>query len=241
MKILITNDDGIKAPGIEALSQIASQFGEVYVVAPHQNNSAVGHGITMRRPLKAFKEDILGATLAYGVDGTPADCVKYALAHLQIKPDLVLSGINDERNVGTDVLYSGTVSGAIEANLCGYPSFAISTTDSNFEVVKNYLPPVFEKLVSRPLDASVTININFPSLKQPKGVKVTTVGITRYDEVYVEEDGGHRLSGPFIDIDQPEETDVKSVQNGYISITPLKIKLDDEQKIRELQQLLSLH
>lgn len=237
MKILITNDDGIKAPGIAALAEIASNFGEVYVIAPHQNNSAVGHGITMRRPLKAYPETITFAKLAYGIDGTPADCVKYALAHLKIQPDLVLSGINDERNVGTDVLYSGTVSGALEANLCGYPSFAISTTDSNFEVVKKYLPQIFEKLLSQNLESNVTMNINFPSLMEPKGIKVASLGITRYEEVYVEEDGGHKLSGPFIDIEQSEDTDVKSVQNGYISITPLKIKLDDDAKIQELQKL----
>lgn len=237
MKILITNDDGIKAPGISALAEIAAQFGEVYVIAPHQNNSAVGHGITMRRALKAYPESIIGAKLAYGIDGTPADCVKYALSHLKLKPDLVLSGINDERNVGTDVLYSGTVSGAIEANLCGYPSFAVSTTASNFELVKKYLPEIVEKLLSQPLESNVTININFPSLDEPKGVKVTTLGIARYDEVYIEEDGGHKLSGPFIDIDQPEETDVKSVQNGYISITPLKVKFDDDEKIKDLRKI----
>lgn len=237
VKILITNDDGINAPGISALAEIASQFGEVYVVAPHQNNSAVGHGITMRRPLKAYPEVISGATLAYGIDGTPADCVKYALAHLKIIPDLILSGINDERNVGTDVLYSGTVSGAIEGNLCGYPSFAVSTTDSNFDIVKKYLPQIFKKLLAAPLESNVTININFPSLEEPKGIKVTSLGITRYEEVYVEEDGGHKLSGPFIDIEQSEETDVKSVQKGYISITPLKIKLDDDEKIKELKTL----
>lgn len=237
MKILITNDDGVKAPGIHALAKIASKFGEVYVVAPHQNNSAVGHGITMRRPLKAHPEVIDGAIQAIGLDGTPADCVKYALAHLKIKPDLVLSGINDERNVGTDVLYSGTVSGAIEANLCGYPAVAISSVNANFEVVQNYLPDILTKLFGQPLDPTMTININFPDLSQPKGVKITSVGISRYDEIYVEEEDGHRLSGPFIDIDQPEHTDVKSVLNGYISITPLRFKLYDEEKIQQLEQL----
>lgn len=237
MKILITNDDGIKAPGIRTLAQIASNYGEVYIVAPHTNNSAVGHGITMRRPLKSYPDSIKGATLAIGVDGTPADCVKYALAHLKIKPDLVLSGINDERNVGTDVLYSGTVSGAIEANLCGYPAMAISTTNSNFDIVKSYFPAIFEKLLSQTLLTDTTININFPSLEEPKGIKVATVGISRYDECYVEEQGGHRLSGPLIDIDQPEETDVKSIKNGYITITPLKFKLYDDDKIFELSKL----
>ena len=237
MKILITNDDGIKAPGIAALAEIASKFGDIYVIAPHQNNSAVGHGITMRRPLKAYIESIPYTKLAYGIDGTPADCVKYALGHLKIQPDLVLSGINDERNVGTDVLYSGTVSGALEANLCGYPSMAVSTTESNFEVVKKYLPQLFEKLFSQKLESNITFNINFPSLTEPKGIKVASLGVTRYDEVYVEEDGGHKLSGPFIDIEQSEDTDVKSIQKGYITITPLKIKLDDDDKIKELQKL----
>lgn len=237
MKILITNDDGIKAPGIHALAKIAANYGEVYVVAPHTNNSAVSHGITMRRPLKSYPDTIEGATLALGIDGTPADCIKYALAHLKIKPDLVLSGINDERNIGTDVLYSGTVSGAIEANLCRYPAIAVSTTDSNFQVVMDYFPNIFEKLLSDSLMSDTTININFPSLEKPKGVKVTTVGISRYEEHYVEEGDGHRLSGPFIDIDQPEETDVKSIMNGYITVTPLKFKFHDDEKINELSKL----
>lgn len=237
MKFLVTNDDGIKAPGIRTLAKILSHYGEVYVVAPHMNNSAVGHGITMRRPLKSFEDSIDGATLAIGIDGTPADCIKYALTHLKINPDLVLSGINDERNVGTDVLYSGTVSGAIEANLYNYPAMAVSTTNSNFEVVKKYFPNIFEKLLQNPLMDDTTININFPSLDEPKGIKVTTVGISRYDECYVEEGEGHRLSGPFKDIDQPEETDVKSIINGYITITPLKFKLYDDDRISELNKL----
>ena len=237
MKILITNDDGVQAPGIHALADIASNYGEVYVVAPHTNNSAVSHGITMRRPLKSYPTVVKGATLAMGIDGTPADCVKYALAHLKIKPDVVLSGINDERNVGTDVLYSGTVSGAIEANLCGYPAIAVSTTDSNFKVVIDHFPNLFEKLLSGLLTSDTTININFPSLETPKGVKVTTVGISRYDETYVEEEDGHRLSGPLIDIDQPEETDVKSIMNGYITVTPLKFKLYDDDKINEFMKV----
>ncbi|MDE5977725.1 MAG: 5'/3'-nucleotidase SurE [Turicibacter sp.] len=237
MKILITNDDGIKAPGIRVLAQIASNYGEVYVVAPHTNNSAVSHGITMRRPLKSYPDIIDGAILTLGLDGTPTDCVKYSLAHLKIEPDLVLSGINDERNIGTDVLYSGTVSAAIEANLCGYPAIAISTTDSNMEVVEKYFPTIFEKLLSQPLMTDTTININFPSVEVPKGVKVATVGISRYDEIYIEDQEGHRLSGPFLDIDQSEETDVKSIMNGYITITPLKFKLYDEKKIIELSRL----
>lgn len=237
MKILITNDDGISSPGIGKLAKLASHYGEVYVVAPHHNNSAVGHGITMRRSLKSYSTLMEGTQLAVSIDGTPADCVKYATAHLKIIPDLVLSGINDERNVGTDVLYSGTVSGAIEANLCGYPAMAISTTDSNFDVVVTYLPEILNKLLERPLRSDTTININFPSLAHPKGVKITTVGISRYEEVYVEDSEGHRLSGPLLDIDQSEETDVKSIMKGYITISPLKFKLDDDEQINELKNI----
>ena len=234
MKILITNDDGIQAPGISILTEIASKFGEVYVVAPHQNNSAVGHGITMRRPLKCFNESIPHAKFSVGVDGTPADCVKYALAHLNIKPDLVMSGINDERNCGTDILYSGTVSGAIEGNLCGYPAIAVSTSDSNFDIVVKELPNILSKLLTDSLSGNVTLNINFPNSLNSRGIKITTVGETKYAEQYVEEDGGHRLSGPFIDIEQSDNTDVKAVINGYVSITPLKFNFND---INEMNQL----
>ncbi|HAX72930.1 MAG TPA: 5'/3'-nucleotidase SurE [Firmicutes bacterium] len=238
MKFLLTNDDGIKAPGISSLTRILSQFGEVYVVAPHENNSAVGHGITMRRPLKQYADNILHASYSVGIDGTPADCVKYALSHLKIKPDIVFSGINDERNCGTDVLYSGTVSGAIEANLCGYPAIAVSTTNANFDVVEKYLPSLLEKLLAKPFNHTFTYNINFPEGDNVKGVKVTTVGISRYEEAYIESDGGHKLSGPFIDIDQPEDTDVKAVLNGYITISPLKFKLYDEVEMSVLEKIL---
>lgn len=237
MKILVTNDDGIRADGLRMLTKIMSQFGKVYVVAPAENNSAMSHAMTMHRPLKVATEVIRGAKQAISVDGTPADCVKYALSFLKIEPDLVVSGINDEGNIGTDILYSGTVSGAIEANLYQIPAIAISTSGTDFESVETYLPSLLNRLFKKPLEGDVTLNINFPAKCVPRGVKITTVGVSLYDVAYTEESGGYRISGTLIDIDQSEETDVKAVLNGYISITPLKLKLDDEHKRMELEKI----
>ena len=237
MKLLITNDDGIEASGIAVLTEIMQSFGEVYVVAPHVNNSAVSHAITLRRAIKAKEVQLKGATQAIAIDGTPADCVKYALVHLKIKPDMILSGINSERNCGTDILYSGTVSAAIEANLCGYQAMALSSTDENYEIVKREFPSIFEKLMSSPMDEQTTININFPNTSKSHGIKITSVGQTKYDEVYIEHEDGHLLSGPFREIEQSDETDIMAVVSNYISITPLKFKLYDDKDICTLKNI----
>ncbi len=239
MKILITNDDGIHAKGIAVLTKLAQAFGEVHVVAPLHNNSAVGHGITLRRALVAQDVSLEGAKTAVAIDGTPADCVKYALVHLQLKPDIILSGINTERNCGTDIIYSGTVSAAVEANLCGYKAMALSSTNENYTIVESEFPSIFKTLMNSSFDEQTTMNINFPDQLQSHGIKITTVGQTKYDEVYIEKDNGHLLSGPFIDIDQSEDTDIKAVIKGYISITPLKFKLYDDQEINRLKQIFN--
>jgi len=238
MKILLTNDDGIKAEGLKVLADIMSNYGDVYVVAPDQDRSAVGHGMTLNRPLKIQEEQVASALLARSVNGTPADCIKYALTFLKLEPDLVLSGINCGANVGTDILYSGTVSGAIEANLYDYPALAVSTAAANYDSVREYLPFIMSKISLKALDNSRTLNINFPA-GQPKGIRVTNVGISTYENVYKEEDGGYRLSGSLIDIDQPEDTDVKTLLTGSISISPLKFNFNDEEKIRELKLIFS--
>jgi len=238
MKILITNDDGIQAEGIKRLIKIMKAFGELYIVAPTHNMSAIGHAMTLNRPLKVDDLEIKNVKRAASLDGTPADCIKYAISFLKIEPDIVISGINDEANLGTDILYSGTVSGAIEANLFNYPAIALSTTASNFQTVEVYLPKILRELVKNPLESDTTLNINFPKDEQPKGIKITTVGISSYENRYIEEEGGYRLTGPFIDIDQPEETDVKTVRGGYISITPLKFKLDDDLKRKALERMI---
>ena len=239
MNILITNDDGIHAKGIEVLVELAQAFGDVYVVAPHENNSAVGHGITLRRAIKAQEVKLKGSIKSVAIDGTPADCVKYALFHLGLTPDIILSGINTERNCGTDIIYSGTVSAAIEANLCGYKAIALSATDENYEIVKEEFPTIFKTLMASSFDPKTTMNINFPNCSQSLGVKITTVGQTKYDVSYIEHEDGHLLTGPFVEIEQSEDTDIKAVLAGYVSITPLKFKLYDDNEINRLKKLFT--
>lgn len=235
-QILITNDDGIQDQGLEALVEIMSTYGQVYVVAPAINMSATSHGMTLDRPLKAKNLKLPHVELAISLDGTPADCVKYATTFLNLKPNLVISGINNEANVGTDILYSGTVSAAIEANLLGYPAMAVSTAAPDYESVKDYLPTILKKWFSQSLDPKITLNLNFPVVRKPKGIEITTVGVSTYEHVYTEENGGHRLSGVFIDLEQPEETDVKTLLRGYISLSPLKVQLEDKEKMAELKK-----
>lgn len=238
MRILISNDDGIHAKGLEALRQNICGLGDVFVVAPDRERSATGHGITVDRPLRIkevhYKEK---NTHGWAVDGTPADCVKLAVEDLLPgKPDLVLAGINIGPNLGTDVLYSGTVSAAIEGLINGIPSIAFSLACHHCEpdfsnagpLVAEFLPQVMRHSIP----PNTLININIPSGK-PKGFKVTRLGSRRYVNIFHKrEDPRGRIyywmAGEPMELDKDTSgTDVKAVEEGYISITPIKIDLTD--------------
>jgi 5'-nucleotidase len=248
MRILISNDDGIFAQGIKVLANTLVAVGhEVIVVCPDRERSATGHGLTLHDPIRA--EEVAGIfdprIDAWSCSGTPADCVKLALGALLDRfPDFVLSGINQGANLGTDVLYSGTVSAAMEGTIEGIPSIALSLTsftDREFQPAADFAVQLLAKLTSQPLTEAMLLNVNIPPVTASEiaGVKVTRQGIRRYFDTFqkrIDPRGKtyYWLSGEVLqDVEQPEhlhlppdiETDVQAIKDNYITITPLQFNL----------------
>ena len=235
-RILVANDDGIFSPGIKALGLAMSDFADVTVVAPDVEQSAVGHGITIRRPLR-FRHTAsagFGDVPAYRVDGTPADCVVLGV-HLLGKPDLVVSGINLGPNLGDDLTHSGTVAAAIEALALGVPSIAFSQRPSesgeyDFAAGAAYAARLAREVLGRGLPHRTLLNVNFPR-EAARGVRVTRVGEHRWEDSIVtrkDPEGReyHWVAGVSRAPDaQDEATDYGAVQAGYISVTPVRIDL----------------
>lgn len=249
MNILITNDDGIRADGIIELAKELSTIGNVYVVAPESQKSATGHAITIHNPIMVNDEFIDENIKAYSISGTPADCVKVGIEALfkDINIDLVLSGINNGPNLGTDVVYSGTVSAAIEGLIQNKPSIAVSYDDFNIEkevyrksakYVVTLINSIKDKLEL--LDDCV-LNMNIPKT-EVKGFKVTKLGERKYDNVIEDRFSprGKRyvwIGGDVRDEKQDEESDIVSVENGYISITPVNIDMTNLGKMNVLKNM----
>jgi 5'-nucleotidase len=248
MRLLISNDDGIFALGIKTLADTLALAGhEVIVVCPDRERSATGHGLTLHDPIRA--EAVTGifhhSIKAWSCSGTPADCVKLALGALLDKfPDFVLSGINHGANLGTDVLYSGTVSAAMEGTIEGIPSIAFSLTSftcREFQPAANFAKDLIAHLEHQPLSESSLLNVNIPPVPadQIAGVKVTRQGIRRYFDTFqkrVDPRGKtyYWLSGEVVqDLDQPEhlhlppeiETDVQAIKRNFITIVPLQFNM----------------
>lgn len=234
MKILITNDDGIHAQGISVLAQAAAEFGDVTVVAPAHQCSAMSHRITLGRPLRLEETafPVPGVT-AYSLDGTPADCVKAALdAILPEKPDVVLSGINHGYNVGFDVAYSGTVGAAMEALMNGIPAIALSQNDvGSFQIAREYLPRVLAELLSNPPSPREIWNVNFPTEDCRGILRDRTVAAGGYYSGslyrFEAENGSHLQYPPVLDVDNSiprgaKDSDLNAVLRGYLSIGPLR-------------------
>lgn len=234
MRILVVNDDGIEAEGIRRLAEAAQTFGEVWVVAPKHQCSAMSSRITLRGEIEVRKETfpVEGVT-AYSVAGTPADCVKIALAELMTeKPDIVFSGINHGFNAGIDIQYSGTVGAAMEALLSGVPAIAFSSEiHGSAQVVGEYLIPIAEKLLKQPLPANEIWNVNFPGceLSGLKGIRwgCTPAQTPFYRDHFQrvrEEANGFVLSAAGIPVTTPfpEGTDAYAIQNGYISVGTIR-------------------
>jgi 5'-nucleotidase len=240
LKILVTNDDGILSPGITSLARALAKLGQVMVVAPDRERSAVGHSLTLHSPLRA--DEISPGFFA--VDGTPTDCVHLGIhGLLDTRPDLVVSGINKGGNMGDDITYSGTVSAAMEATLMGVPAFAVSLAGDSFReadfagaaefaarlaavVAKNQLPP------------DTFLNVNVPTCAL-KGVRITRQGKRIYDDVLIEKQDprGRKyywLGGGELGFQDLEGTDFNSVHSGYISITPLHLDLTNYRSFEAL-------
>lgn len=235
MKILITNDDGINARGIQLLAKSLQHNHEITIVAPDRQRSASSHSITLTEPLiiKLVEVDGLNCR-CFSVSGTPADCTKIALEKLVCdEVDLVISGINDGFNLGTDVLYSGTVSAAIEAAIMKVPSIAISCNgnEKSFEIAIDYIDKIINSLKNQELQGDIVLNVNIPPVEksQVKGIKVCKIGERSYKDVFIEiestdEHRTYKVKGTPEDLDVID-TDVSYIKEGYITLTPLHYDL----------------
>ncbi|MDP4088817.1 MAG: 5'/3'-nucleotidase SurE [Bacillota bacterium] len=253
MHILVANDDGIKAPGIYALVKELSRFHEITMVAPDEQRSASSHSITISRPLRVKKHNFEGLKVkAYSVDGTPADCVRLALDKLvDKKVDMVVAGINRGYNLGMDILYSGTVSAAIEAAIYNIPSLAVSTEQfdkpEEYSAAARYAGIVLERAVEMGVKSDVVLNLNIPSIKfeEIKGIKVCRMGNMVYGNYFVERMTGEETNETrerIYDIKgntfEPaaEDMDTFFIKRGYATLTPLHYDLTNFKLINEVSR-----
>jgi len=247
MRILISNDDGIEAEGINQLRLFLQEDHELFVVAPDRERSASGHKITMDRPLRVKERTYPGSrTQGWAVDGTPADCVKLGLeALVPGPPDLVIAGINFGPNLGTDVLYSGTVSAALEGLINGVPAIAISLASYeyyDFSEAGKLIRELVTKL-GKEITQNSLLNINIPPCR-PRGIKVTKLGNRRYINIFdkrIDPRGKvyFWMGGePFDKDEEDPDTDVWAVREGYASITPLHFDLTAHVNIGNLKTMI---
>jgi 5'-nucleotidase len=239
MRILIANDDGIFSPGLIALAEVAEKFGEVLVMAPDVEQSAMGHAITIQRPLRYFKTR-LNQFEAYRVNGTPADCVAIGMYHWG-KPDLVLSGVNLGSNLGNDIWSSGTVAAAKQATLLGVKAMAFSMpvngVEPNFEGTKPYIAQVINMFLEEK-EWPMLVNVNLPA--DPQGILWTHQSVRHYNGKVVEgEDPMGRKHYWFaaIPLTEPDEgSDRWAVEHNLVSLTPLRLNLTDENWLEWVEQ-----
>lgn len=247
MRFLVTNDDGYLAPGIRSMARALEDLGEVVVVAPDREQSATSHSLTLHHPLRVRQtgED------RYHVDGTPTDCVMLAVsAILEEKPDYVFSGINHGGNMGEDVLYSGTVSAAMEGTLLGIPSVGISLVHGDERWLEGYESVVRDlarRIISEPVDKlfsrDTLLNVNLPDRDPAEvaGIRVTSLGKRVYIDPVVTDKDPHGktyywVGGGEPSWESPEGSDYHAVQEGHISITPIHLDLTNHAVIPELQR-----
>jgi len=247
LSILISNDDGIHAPGILALAEEIKKIGDITIVAPDKQQSAVGHAITMNSPLRVQKIEKDGAFFGYAVSGTPADAVKLAVRSiLPHPPDLVISGINHGSNTAISVIYSGTVSAATEGTILGIPSFAISLTtysEADFSYAAVFARKLALKVAEKGLPKGTLLNINVPPVpgSEIKGVVVTKQGKSVWnDEFESRRDHNNKeyfwLKGDLIELDEDEDIDQRAVLNNKVSITPIHYDLTDYAMLESLKK-----
>ena len=229
--ILITNDDGILAPGIQALVETARAYGEVIVVAPDSPQSGQGHAITIEDPIRLKSAKVFDKIEAYECTGTPVDCVKMATNILlkDRKIDLCLSGINHGSNASLNILYSGTMSAAMEASLENIPSIGFSlldySYDADFMSAKIIAQKVIQHVLDHGMNDTLLWNVNIPKTKHPKGIKVCRQAKGNWVEEYQEgtDPRGQKyywLTGEFKDLDNGNDTDIAALKAGYASIVP---------------------
>lgn len=251
MRILVTNDDGIHARGLYALVKELQAIAEIYVVSPDRERSGTGHSITVFDPIKVMPTRISGAKRAWIVGGTPVDCVKLAVSRLAPGPvDLVVSGINHGPNLGTDVLYSGTVSAAAEGVIMGVPAIAVSLNDYQAEIDTDFAALFTRNLIRtvmrQGIDDATLININIPALgpDQIRGIRITRLGTRNYDNLFEERrdprgNAYYWMGGGVVQETQESDSDVTAVEEGFISITPIHLDLTDYALMEKYQAAFS--
>ena len=243
MRILVSNDDGYQAEGIKQLTQALSEIAEVVVVAPNENKSAASSSLTIGKPLEPIQID----ENVFAIDATPSDCVHLALCgFLKKSIDLVVTGINFGANLGDDVIYSGTVAGAIEGRFLGLPSIAISLTGwkcEHFETAAIIAKRLVEKIEKAPLSHNTIINVNVPDvpIEEIKGIKSTRLGNRHMSEPSIQDQSDPSLywigeNGP--EADNGEGTDFYAVTNNFVSVTPLQIDLTKYTEVKQVSDWL---
>ncbi len=251
MRILLANDDGIHSPGITTLARKLSEYHEVYVVAPDRERSAAGHSLTLHHPLRVEKMEFGydAGVKAWTTNGTPGDCVKIALnAVLKDKPDLLISGVNNGPNLGADILYSGTVSAAMEGAVLGYPSIAVSLcgsegNSSDFSYAADFITKFVPRIGDINFPKKTILNINVPAVEPTEivGIKITTLGTRMYTDKYekrLDPRGKtyYWLAGEFLDTCDEESSDIIAIKNNKISITPVTFEMTHKSIMPELEK-----
>jgi 5'-nucleotidase len=249
--ILITNDDGVTAPGIRHLVEAVKDLGRVVVVAPDKPQSGMGHAITIGFPLRMSKVKIMDGVEAWSCSGTPVDCVKIAVDKiLHRKPDLCLSGINHGANHSINVIYSGTMSAAIEASIESIPSVGFSLLDysveADFTGAKKYARIIVEQLKKlKKLDKHLCLNVNIPAVQEPliMGIKIARQAYAKYEEDFSERADPHGrnyywLTGAFVNFDKGKDTDVWALENNFVSVVPVQFDLTNYTLKSKLEKTL---
>ena len=247
--ILVSNDDGITSKGIRVLVNVMKKLGDVVVVAPDSPQSGMGHAITIGETLRLYEEDIFEDVIAYKSSGTPADCVKLAKHHVMKdrQPDLVVSGINHGSNTSISVLYSGTMSAAIEGALEGLPSIGFSLCDysskADFSHVEEYVYKISKQFLDNGIAKGVALNVNFPPKRNEpiRGVKVCRQAHAKWQEEFSErfDPNGRKyywMAGNFVNFDKGEDNDEWAIANNYVSIVPCQYDLTAHHAISQINE-----
>ncbi len=249
--ILITNDDGITSPGIKALVECVKDLAKVVVVAPDKPQSGMGHAITIGQPLRMHPVKFFDSVEAWQCSGTPVDCVKLAVDKvLHRKPDLCLSGINHGANHSINVIYSGTMSAALEASIESIPSIGFSLLDysveADFSGAQHYAKILVQQILAKKFDKHLCLNVNIPKAPAEllKGLKVCRQAYAKYEEKFDERKDPHGknyywLTGEFVNFDKGKDTDVWALEHNYISVVPVQFDLTNHELKSKLEK--SLH
>lgn len=246
--ILVTNDDGITAPGIRSLVEVAKKFGDVVVVAPDSPQSGMGHAVTLTKPLRLHRTEIFEGVDSYECSGTPVDCVKIAVDKvLHRKPDLCLSGVNHGSNSSINIIYSGTMSAAVEAALEGIPSIGFSLCDfdydADFSVAQYAAEEIIKQVLHYGLANNTLLNVNVPKVTRDElqGIRVCRQAMAKWEEEFDQRKDPHGrqyfwLTGKFVNNDKGEDTDEWALAHNFVSVVPVQYDLTAHHGINYINQ-----